>query len=278
MNLDVETLDAEPAVDPPAAEPVAPTEPAAQPSPPIDATEAAAPAAPVVPVVPEPAKHEVIPLARYLDDKKALQSRIAELEAEKAARAAPVEPAKPVEFMDDPKGYLDQRIQGVTDEAKATAAELQAFREQQQINALLAEADITQAEFAKAQPDYQAALDHVRATRTAQLRLTDSEATEAQIKQQIGREEVMGLVSAKQHGINPADLLYRYAQTLGYKPPVAAVAEPAVAAPVVPAKAVAAAADVSAARSLGAGGGGGDAAGDDEESELTSALKARFRR
>lgn len=275
MGLDIEQMDAEPVAEP--VEPVAPTEPAAQPSPPIDATAAAAPAAPVAPVPAPEAKHEVIPLARYLDDKKALQSRIAELEAEKAARAAPVEPAKPVEFMDDPKGYLDQRIQGVTDEAKATAAELQAFREQQQVNALLSEADSIQAEFSKQHPDYQAALDHVRATRLAQLRLMDSAAPEEALRAVIGREEVMGLVGAKQHGINPADLLYRYAQTLGYKPPVAAP-------PVTPITAVAAAppavvaADVSAARSLGAGGGGGDAAGDDEESELTSALKARFRR
>lgn len=271
MNLNLDTMDAEPAADPPVE---TPTEPAAPPTPPIEpAVVAAAPAA-VTPVVTEP-KHEVIPLAAHLEQRKQLNARIAELEAERAARAAPEAP-KPVDFMEDPKGYVDQKIQTAVNSGQATAAELQAFREQQQINALINEAGQAEAAFSKEHADYEAALEHVRSTRMAQLRLMDSDATEAQMRQVIAREEIMGIASAKQRGINPAELAYNYAKTLGYKAPVAAAAAPAAPATPVAAPAVAAV-DVSAARSLGAGGGGGDAT-EDEESEITSVLKARFRR
>jgi hypothetical protein len=273
MGLNLENMDVEPAAPTDEAPVETPTEPSAAPPPPIaEAPPAAAPAAPEPP--PEP-KHEVIPLARYLEDKKALQARIAELEA-KTAPAKPAE-AAPVDFMEDPKGYVDQTVKGAVSKAAALETELQSLREQQQINALVNEAGQAEAAFAKEHADYQAALDHVRSTRMAQLRLMDNEATEAQLQQVIAREEIMGIAAAKQRGINPAELAYNYAKTLGYRTPEAP--KPAPAAPVAaPATLAAAAADVSAARSLGAGGGGGDTGGDEEESEITSALKARFRR
>lgn len=285
MALNLEQMDAEPAA--PTVD-VTPTEPtAAPPTSPAEGETAAAPAAPeavvaAAPVVaPEP-KHEVIPLATHLEQRKQLNARIAELEAAALARATPAEPPKPVDFMEDPKGYVDQRIQTAAQKAEANAAELQSLREQQQINALISEAGQAEAEFAKQHADYEAALQHVRDTRMAQLRLMDTEATEAQLKQAIAREEIVGIAAAKQRGINPAELAYNYAKTLGYKTPVAAAppppATPTIASAAVAPATLAHAADVSAARSLGAGGGGGEATGDDEESELTSALKARFRR
>jgi hypothetical protein len=125
--------------------------------------------------------------------------------------------------------------------------------------------------FAAATPDYPKALAHVRQVRESQLKLLYPAATPQQLSQVISREEIQGAQQALQSGQNPADVLYRYAQTLGYKPPEPA---PAVV-PAVPAP------DKSAARSLGSGGGAGptpaDASeGDDPYPELTAALKERF--
>lgn len=274
MGLDLEQMDAEPAAPEP---PVTPPEPQATPPAPPIAEPVVAPASSVTPVVtPEP-KHDLIPLAKYLDEKAAYKARIAELEAEKAARASPPDPVP--DFMEDPKGYVDKTIQAAATKAEANEKELQSLREQNQIQSLISEAGQAEVVFAKDHPDYEAALDHVRSTRMAQLRLMDGEATEAQLKQVIAREEIMGIAAAKQRGISPAELAYKYAQTLGYKPPVAAPAVPAtpVATPTPPVPPTPPT-DVSAARSLGAGGGGGSAGDEEEESELTSALKARFRR
>ncbi len=108
MSLNLESMDAEPAT--PVAETPEPPPAAAAPSPPPIEGGAVA-AVPAVERAPAPeAKHELIPLAKYLDERATYKARIAALEAERDARAKPAEPAA-VDFMENPQGYVDQKIQ-----------------------------------------------------------------------------------------------------------------------------------------------------------------------
>lgn len=195
-----------------------------------------------------------------------------ELKAQRAAVAAP----KAVDFMEDPKGYvdaIDKKAQDALDKLKkANDSTTQQFTAQQQFQALQAAVTASEQAFVQEVPDYVDALAHVRSVRAQQIQLASPEATADQISNAIACEEMYAAESILKRGGNPCDFAYKYAKTLGYQKKAPAVD---------PKAGMAEAADKSAVRTLGAGGGDAptDAALDDDDpnSEFKAA-QAAFRR
>jgi len=198
----------------------------------------------------------------------------------KAQRTAAQKP-KPPEFIEDPKGYIDAKEQEVRDALKelreSETKRAESEKQQQQFQSLISTIATHEQAFVSSNPDYNDALAHVRTVRTQQLKMMFPDATDQQIQQQIGREEIGGAQQILARGGNPAEFAYNYAKTLGYAKKVAAPANggmaAAAAAPEPEAKP-----DKDAVRSLGGGGGAQqDDAPADPMPEFTMALKERFK-
>lgn len=186
----------------------------------------------------------------------------------------PQEPADP-DFLQDPKGYVDTKLTRALkklEAAETTANETrQQLEQRNQVAEMMGVVQAHERTFVASTPDYNQALAHLRNIRTQQLQLLYPQATAAQIHQQISREELAGAHQALQAGQNPAEVVYKYAQTLGYKPAQSTPAATPTPTPPV---------DRSAARTLGSGGGGSPSSDasetEDPLPEFTAALKERF--
>lgn len=239
---------------------------------------------------------KLVPLAALHEAReqaKQLKSQIAELEKRKylsdedaellqelkAKRAEAQQPKRP-EFVEDPKGYIDTAEKEVREALKelreANAQRSQADERQQQHQQLMGTIAHHEHTFVAANPDYQEALAHTRGVRANQLRMMFPDATDQQIQQQIGREELGGAQQILARGGNPAEFAYNYAKTLGYvkKQAAAAVTNGAAIEHSKGEKP-----DKDAVRSLGGGGGAEpDDAPADPMPEFSAALKERFAR
>ncbi len=200
----------------------------------------------------------------------------------KAQRAEAQKPKAP-EFIEDPKGYIDAKEKAVTEALKqlreADTKRTEAEQQQQQMQGLLQSIATHEQAFMAQTPDYMDAINHVRSIRSQQLKMMYPDATDGQIQQQIGREEMGGAHQIMSRGGNPAEFAYNYAKTLGYarKQAAAAIANGLAngAAHAEPE----AKPDKDAVRTLGGGGGAEpDAAPADAMPEFTQALKERFTR
>jgi hypothetical protein len=201
------------------------------------------------------------------------QSVLAKLkDAEQATQEA--EP----DFLADPKGYVDKKVDAALKKLEDTDKQSKETREQinqrQAIQDVLTATGQAEAAFKQTQADYPQALAHVRETRKSQLQMLYPQATEQQISQQINYEEITTAHQALTSGRNPAEFIYGYARTLGYQSPKPNGADKGGTADK---KTV----DKDAVRSMGSGGSG-DAAPDQDAGnstpEFSAALKERFTR
>lgn len=190
--------------------------------------QAAAAAPAPAPAAPEPAPEpqKTVPLASLMEERaqwkrenEALQARLAAVEARSAAPAAPVAPPAPApEWVEDPKAYVDAKVQGAISQLEATKN----LTEQQQ--AELGELRLAQAvreaevEVSARAPDWQDALTHLRTMRYQELKLGFPDATDQQILQTIGHEERQVAAHQLQAGKNPYDYAYSLAKLRGYTP------------------------------------------------------------
>lgn len=246
---------------------------------------------------PDKTGDKLVPLAALHESRekiRALTSQIEELRKQpqlseedrqlladlKAQREAAKQPKDP-DFLEDPKGYIDaqaKKTQAALKELKEGEAKRnEAEQQQQQAQQVIAATLAKESEFSKTTADYPDALNHLRNVRGQQLRMLFPQATDEQIRAQIGREELSAAAQILQAGGNPAEFAYKYAQTYGYapkaKPAVNGIAAAAAAA-------VGAAPDKDAVRTLG-GGGGAEPTGDENADpipEFSAALKERFTR
>lgn len=192
-----------------------------------------------------------------------------ELKAQRAVQQAP----KEVDFMEDPKGYVDSKVQRALETLKKTDEKAEAVNSQvnaqRQMQALMGAITASEQAFVGQNSDYYEALNHVRAVRANQIRLMSPDATPAQVSQVIEREELTAAHSLLAKGQDPCKFAYEYAKTLGYAkkaaaaPPVAKIET-----------------DKSAARTMGAGGADAatdDAIDSDDPNSEFKAVKAMFK-
>lgn len=201
-----------------------------------------------------------------------------DLKAQKKAASEP----KPPDFLEDPKGYIDAGRKETQDALKelrdADKQRKEAEQQQQQVQQIVTATLAKESEFVKTTADYPDALNHLRNVRGQQLKMLFPQATDQQIQQQIGREELTAAAQILQAGGNPAEFAYNYAKTMGYVKKAAPAAQ---------ANGIAAAAaavtetkpDKDAVRTLGGGGGAeAEAESADPMPELTAAMRERFTR
>jgi hypothetical protein len=180
---------------------------------------------PQVPQVPAPQASEptrVIPLAAHLEERARWRQQIEDgnrrlNEINEQLKALQPPPKPDPDFLEDPKGYVDAKTAAVEKEAAALREEANKLQGQQQFAAFQQEIVAREAAFVEKTPDYLEAVNHIRAIRFEQIRDDYPEATEQQILQAISQEELAAAAGYLQRGRNPAEAVYKIAQSYGYK-------------------------------------------------------------
>lgn len=220
------------------------------------------------------ALHEARSEAKTLKQQLAeMQQRLSALE--KPQQQPPAEqPEQEPDFLADPKGYVDKKVQAAL--AKLDATEKKTTETAEQIKqreaneAILNATQAAEAQFYSQNQDYPQALQHIRGVRTQQLQQLFPDATPDQINNHIAYEERETARMLVSQGRNPAEFAYNIARTLGY----------AKAAPPADPKPAARQIDKDAVRTLGSGGGSGTPTEDPGNTmpEFGAALAERFTR
>lgn len=224
---------------------------------------------------------KVIPLAAHLEERRRYQQEIAERDRrlqEIEARIKAVEPKQPeVDFVEDPKGYVDAKTEKALSEVESLKKEAETLREQQQFASFVNQVGGHEQAFIEKNPDYYDALAHMRSIRFQQAAEIYPEATQEQIQQAVAQEELRSAYQIMQTGRNPAEVTYKLAATYGYRKVEAKKPELKVELPKV---AKAPVADPSSTLGSGSGGDGEteELVEDDvtPESVLTEIFGARF--
>ena len=152
-----------------------------------------------------------------------LADEIRDLKAAKDAK----EPEPELDYLEDPKGYIDQKLGTTLDQLRnveetvektteTIGAQGQALNQQQQIQAIQRMAAAGEESFVKDKPDYWEALEYARGKRADQLRMAFPDADNAQLAEHIRSEEFATAAQILQQGRNPAEFAYNYAASLGY--------------------------------------------------------------
>lgn len=184
---------------------------------------------------PEQKQKRDVPLAVFLEEKKHFTKAIEERDgkiAELNARLERLEnPAKPEpDYATDPKGYIAhatkaaaQEVIGKLEETRKDIGEVKdatkQTREEQAHTKFLSDVASAEESFVQSRPDYYDALAHVRKIHVAQIREFAPDATDEQIMQKIGNDELAMARAAIQQGRNPSEIVYRMAAHYGYKAP-----------------------------------------------------------
>lgn len=183
---------------------------------------------------------ETVPLAKFLEKTNALkeqldakditlkqyEQRLAALEAKAAPKSE--EPAEP-DYVEDPKGYVDHKLnaalkgieaanKAATESGKKVEETTAAIREREQLNQMMGSVAETERAFVSQTPDYYDALAHIRGIRAFQLQEFNPQITPEQIRQAIQHEETQLAITLMRQGKNPSDVAYRLAQQFGYVP------------------------------------------------------------
>lgn len=192
-------------------------------------------------------QQQTVPLATLIEERKRLQEQLAEerarasrferledeirrVRSERAQQQpqpqATQQPERPpVDYLEDPKGYVDstreelidrlKRLEGTTQQTQQAAA-VMAF-ERQVRNALGA----AESSYVEQQPDYYDALNYVRSVKQRELGAIYPQAQPEQIQQILTQQEIAFGAQMLQQGVNPSAQAYKMAQALGYQAPTA---------------------------------------------------------
>jgi len=224
------------------------------------------------------ALHEARGEAKTLRQQLAeVQQQLAALKNPQGQQPAAEQPEPEPDFLADPKGYVDKKVQAAL--AKLDATEKKTTETAEQIKqreaneAILRATQSAETQFYSQTPDYPEALQHIRGVRTQQLQDLFPDATAEQINNHIAFEERETAKMLVSQNRNPAEFAYKFAKTLGYTkkaPPPEAKPAPQ---PI----------DRDAVRTLGSGGGSGapaDEAGNamPEFAAARAEVAARFKR
>jgi hypothetical protein len=168
-------------------------------------------------------------IRQLVDEKNQLADRVSaleklngEIEKLRESLTKQPEPEPEVDFLDDPRGYVDQNRRAL----EARIAELESRDEegsqttQQELQALKFQMTVSEDErqFTTEHPDYLKALDYNRQVRREELELMGVSGKDAD--QVIGQEELFLAGRNLQGGKSAAEAAYNLALKRGYKPQV----------------------------------------------------------
>lgn len=188
----------------------------------VEAEAPAAPAEPAKPTQEQIASNLQAALRESRAEQKAMREELAQLRAKLNEQTKPpAEAAKDPDFLEDPKGYVDAKEKKLMEELNKEREENKKTKDQQQQEQerqqLLSQTITHEQQFVATTPDYPQALEHIRSTRAAQLRVIHPDATPEQIAGQIAHEEMTFAKQIIAAGKNPAEFAYNYAKAMGYK-------------------------------------------------------------
>jgi hypothetical protein len=185
---------------------------------------------------PEDKPAETVPLAAHLEERKRLQEQIKNLQSQNEKMAPIVnrvtewmqrqeqdkqaaEKPTPIDYMDDPEGYIKQRetevrevIDGLTKQVQQQDQNLQQIDMMQKINTAI---DQHESAFIHEHPDYYSAAAHVRDV--VRQNLLDVGIPEDELDRGAATSMFQTQVAALQRGKDPAQALYNVAKRFGYK-------------------------------------------------------------
>ena len=157
---------------------------------------------------------DVVPLATFLETKselKATRHQVEELSRQIEA-LKPKEPA--VSIDEDPVGYLEKQGKLTQEKIEALAKQMQDSNAETRVDQLRRHIDGLEKEFANKNPDYLAALEHLKASRFAQHTLIGVPEEEA--RKAIADELTWAVQNALKSNKNPAEVVYNLAKSMGY--------------------------------------------------------------
>lgn len=195
----------------------------------------------------EKPEKQTVPLAAHLEERNKLTARIDQLErrlqstevsgetqrelldnlrrlrAERKAETEKIEAEPEIDYLEDPKGYVDSKLDKTLAElreAKEQGTKLEQAQKQQAVmQQVVTNAASQEQAFVKETPDYYNALGRIREVMSSQLKLQYPDATDAQIQQTVAQRELAEAANILSRGGNVAQYAYQYAKTLGYTPP-----------------------------------------------------------
>lgn len=196
---------------------------------------------------PEAEEHEegrTVPLAELMAERqrrKELNNKVQQLEEtfqrfmqrtqqQPPAQQPPPGPQIP-DFEADPFGHLRARLDLVQN---ATVSGIQQTQQQNAVAQLISHVQGLENEFRAQAPDYDAAIQHTRALRMAEMQALGYDATTAH--QMLQQETLQISARAIQSGQNPAKLFYDLAKVRGFQAPNGGGAAAPKSAPVQPAQ------------------------------------------
>lgn len=172
--------------------------------------------APVDPVTQQNDSLEL--LRKSLQEEQRLRADLqAKLDAEQALKAKAAETPAPNPET-DPLGAMMHQLNSVNKTVQDLQAKLLEQRHQQEQQQQLTEFQTSMRnlrdEFTKSTPDFQAAYDHLRNTRTEDMKALGI--PQDQINQALLRDELIIAQNAIQQGKNPAEIMYQMSKRHGY--------------------------------------------------------------
>jgi len=171
---------------------------------------------------PEPQTPNMPDLSVYERLIEAQQAREAELRQQVKAmqeQMAKLTAAPAPDPTTDPLGYLNHQMKTIQDQINAmqtqTQTQQQTQQQQQDVQQFVNTLNGQIAAFKSTHTDYDAAYKHVVDMRMQDYR--DMGLTDLQGRQMLGNEERTIAMQAMQQGKNPAEVVYKMAQRMGYK-------------------------------------------------------------
>lgn len=140
-------------------------------------------------------------------------------ESNKPAVAEIVVPDELTDPLGNMMHQLKQVNSAITNLETQTAAQRQQAEMQKQMSEFVSSVQAAKAEFIKTAPDFDAAYNHIRTIRAADLQALG--ASEAEVKQTLLQDEFRLSEAALQRGKNPAEEMYNMAKRYGYAPKAA---------------------------------------------------------
>lgn len=143
-----------------------------------------------------------------------LERRLEAIEAErqKTQEESPPEFVDPLENPDAYRKWAEYQAKQPQQAVQQLQDQLQ---QQQQQQMVMADVQKSESEFASKTPDYQNAISHLHSTRVSELQGMGY--AHQEIQAQVQRDAQAIYQAAKQIGMNPAEMAYMRAQSLGYK-------------------------------------------------------------
>jgi hypothetical protein len=171
----------------------------------------------------QPNPRDWVPVGAHVELKRQMKALEQEIQRLKAPAPAPkAEPPAAPDFTQDPKAYVDHKVQAALEQLETGLKPVQQKAEAAEANSaetrFFTHLQNAEQSFVATNPDYYDALGHLRNLRAAEIRLLDPDVTQEQMGQLLQREELTLAANILRSGRNPSEVAYNLAKARGWAP------------------------------------------------------------